>query len=127
MSGQFWVADSQSRRRFSGGLFPDGSLRVSVQAQPARAAGLLGEVSMDSFEWNKIAGAVLATTLFVLAVRVIADAAFDVEPLEKQAYVIEVTEPAAAPAGGAAPAAEPDPDFGTVLVSANAQNGASVA
>jgi cytochrome c len=82
---------------------------------------------MDSFEWNKIAGAVLGTTLFVLAVGVIAEAVFDVEPLEKQAFVIEGVEETAAPAGTAAPAAEPDPDFGTVIAAANVQNGASVA
>src|SRR5689334_3682376 len=82
---------------------------------------------MDSFEWNKIAGAVLGTTLFVLAVRVVAEAAFDVEPLEKQAYVVEGVQEEAPAGGAAAPAAEPDPDFGTVIASANVQNGASVA
>jgi cytochrome c len=82
---------------------------------------------MDSFEWNKIAGAVLGTTLFVLAVRVIAESAFETEPLEKQAYVIEGVQEATAPAGATAPAVEPDPDFGTVLAAANVQNGATVA
>ena len=78
---------------------------------------------MDSFEWNKIAGAVLGALLFVLSVRVVAETVFHVEPLEKQAYVVEGVEDEAGPAVAAAPAEEPLPDFATAIPAADLMAG----
>ncbi len=55
---------------------------------------------MDSFEFNKIAGAVLATALGVMAVSIIADAIYTPKEAEKPGYEVAVAEPA--PAGAAA-------------------------
>ena len=50
---------------------------------------------MDSFEWNKIAGAVLGTLIFVLVIKFGTEAIFDVEKPTKPGYVVEgVTEEA---------------------------------
>src|SRR4051812_13062662 len=81
---------------------------------------------MDSFEWNKIVGAVLAATLFVLVVRVGAEAIYDVEPLEKQAYIVQGVEQTASTAA-AAPAEEVVPDFAAVIPAADAAAGAKIA
>ena len=63
---------------------------------------------MESLEFNKIAGAVLATGLLVLGLKNFGSELFHVEAPEKQGYVIEVA--AAAPSdGGVAPAAVPLP------------------
>ena len=60
---------------------------------------------MDSFEVNKILGAVLFTCLVLLALNITAGALFTPEPPKKPGYEIAVQEePAGAPA--AAPAAE---------------------
>jgi cytochrome c len=60
---------------------------------------------MDSFELNKIAGAVLGTLLFAMGLRIAADIIWSDAAPAKPGYVIEVAE--AKPAGGeaAAPAA----------------------
>ena len=81
---------------------------------------------MDSFEWNKVAGGVLGTTLFIMAVGVITESVFHVAPLAKQSYVVEGVEHEATIAAPAAPAAEPLPDWAAVIPTANAQNGAMV-
>ena len=61
---------------------------------------------MDSFELNKILGAVLATCLFLLAVNIAAGALFSAPKPAKPGYAIAVAEPTpAAPGGAAAPAA----------------------
>lgn len=44
---------------------------------------------MDSFEWNKIAGAVLASVLVIIGIGIVGDALFHKEPLEEKAYVVE--------------------------------------
>jgi cytochrome c len=60
---------------------------------------------MDSFEVNKILGAILFTCLVLLALNIAAGALFTPEPPKKPGYEIAVQEePGAAPAG--APAAE---------------------
>jgi cytochrome c len=81
---------------------------------------------MDSWEWNKIAGAVLGTLIFVMVVKIVGEAIYDVEPPAKPGYVVEGVEetPAAGPA--AAPVEEPVPDWGTVLASADVAKGAEV-
>ena len=54
---------------------------------------------MDSFELNKIAGAVLFTLLVYLGVQNLGDILFQTEPADPQAYVVEgvIEEGAVAP------------------------------
>jgi cytochrome c len=54
---------------------------------------------MDSFEFNKIAGAVLATLLFVVALNITAEAIFTPAKPAKPGYEIAVAPPPAAPSG----------------------------
>lgn len=80
---------------------------------------------MDSFEWNKIAGAVLGTVIFIFVVRLIGEAVYEVPEPAKPGYVVEgVVEDAAA--GKAAPTEEVVPDFGTVLAKADVTAGKAV-
>jgi cytochrome c len=80
---------------------------------------------MDSFEWNKIAGAVLGTLLFVVAVRIATGFIFEVKEPAKPGYVVQGVE---APAGGTQTAAveETLPDWGTVLPKADVADGKSI-
>ncbi len=80
---------------------------------------------MDSWEWNKIAGAVLGTLIFVLVVKFATDAYFDVEKPVKEAYHVEGVV-AANTAGGGAPVEEPLPDWGTVLPKADVAGGKAI-
>lgn len=80
---------------------------------------------MDSWEWNKIAGAVLGTLIFVMVVKIVSDSIYDVEPPAKPGYVVEGVE--ATPASGpAAPVEEAVPDWGTVLASADVAKGKAI-
>ena len=81
---------------------------------------------MDSFEWNKIIGAVLGTVIFIFVVRLVAETVYEPEKPAKPGYVVEgVVE---TPAGGAAsaPVAEVVPDFGTVLPAADVADGKTI-
>ena len=82
---------------------------------------------MDSFEWNKIAGAVLATVLFILVVTAVSESMFEVEPPEEPAYVVEGVEEAAPPPIAEEPAAPALPDFVSAISAASAENGAAIA
>lgn len=53
---------------------------------------------MDSFELNKIAGAVLATLLIYLGLQNLGNALFHVEPAHPQAYIVENVESSEEPA-----------------------------
>ena len=81
---------------------------------------------MDSFEWNKIIGAVLGTLIFIFVIRLIAEAVYEPATPAKPGYVVEgvVENPAAGPA--AAPAEEAMPDWGTVLPTADVAAGKTV-
>ncbi len=82
---------------------------------------------MDSFEWNKIAGAVLATVMFVLVIKFASDAIFEAPVPAKPGYVVEgVTEETSNASAPAAPVEEALPDFGTVLPAADAAAGQKV-
>jgi cytochrome c len=73
---------------------------------------------MDSFEWNKIIGAVLGTAIFIFVVRVVAEGIYEPEKPAKPGYVVEgVVENAGGSA--AAPVEEALPDWGTVLAKAD--------
>jgi cytochrome c len=64
---------------------------------------------MDSFELNKILGAVLGTCLVVLVTSFTAQALFAAKPLEKPGFEIAVKEEAGGKEGGAAAAAPSEP------------------
>lgn len=82
---------------------------------------------MDSFEWSKIAGAVCGTLILVLVIKFAGEAIFEPAKPAKEAYHVDgVVETAAATGAAAAPAAEPLPDFGTVLATADVTAGRAV-
>jgi cytochrome c len=80
---------------------------------------------MNSFEINKILGALLGTCLFILAVHIATGALFSTPAPAKPGYEIAVKEeqPAQKP-GGAAPAKQ---NFDALLASASPQQGAQAA
>jgi cytochrome c len=80
---------------------------------------------MDSFELNKILGALLGTCLVLLAVHIASGAIFTPPVPAKPGYVVEVKQEApAAPSGPAKPAEAPIENF---LASASTQEGAQTA
>ena len=81
---------------------------------------------MDSFELNKIIGAILGTLLFVMGVGFLAEAIY--HPIEDRGPGYALAE-AEAPGehGGAAPEAAPVIPLGTLLASADATAGQAVA
>jgi cytochrome c len=80
---------------------------------------------MDSFEWNKIIGAVLGTAIFIFVVKTVAEIVYEPEHPAKPGYVVEgVVEPSAG--GAAAPVEEAMPDWGTVLPAADVADGKSI-
>ena len=81
---------------------------------------------MDSWEWNKIAGAVLGTLMFVLVLKIVAEAVFEVPTPAKPGYVVEGV-PAQTASNSAAPVAEALPDWGTVLPKASVADGEKIA
>ncbi len=83
---------------------------------------------MDSWEWNKIVGAILGTCLFVLIVKLASESIFEVPPPAKPGYVVEgVQEASSSSSASAAPVEEALPDFGTVLPAASVSAGQQVA
>ncbi len=84
---------------------------------------------MNSFEFNKIAGAVLGTALVVFGLNELAGAVYRAEKPAKQGYAIEVAEAGAGGAGETAKGAEEAPavSLGTLLKSADAAKGQAVA
>ena len=81
---------------------------------------------MDSFEFNKIAGAVLGTALLVLGLKTFSGEIFKTEAPEKPGFLIEVAE--AVPAGGdTGAAAEPAASLGALLVKADVAKGQATA
>jgi cytochrome c len=76
---------------------------------------------MDSFEWNKIIGAVLGTSLFVVALHIVVSGLLAPHKAEKPGMEVAVTETTAPT--GEAPAAEVPPDWGTVLSAADVAAG----
>jgi cytochrome c len=81
---------------------------------------------MDSFEWNKIVGAVLGTLLFVVVVRLATEAIFEVPMPAKPGYIVQGVPAASTSGAPAQPAEEPLPDFGTVLAKADLAKGQQV-
>ncbi len=81
---------------------------------------------MDSFEWNKIAGAVLGTLLFVVAVKIGSEMLFETPEPAKPGYIVPGVTEAAGPAAATQTAEETLPDFGTVLPKADVTHGQQV-
>jgi cytochrome c len=81
---------------------------------------------MDSFELNKILGAVLATCLFLLAVNIAAGALFTAPKPAKPGYAIAAAEPTTAAPGGAAAPASSEP-IETLLQKASLERGEAAA
>jgi cytochrome c len=80
---------------------------------------------MDSFEFNKIAGAVLATALVVFGLKELSGAVYHTQAPEKPGFIIEVAE---ASGTAEAPAdAGPAVSIGTLLAAADATKGAATA
>ncbi|MHA1165042.1 MAG: c-type cytochrome [Alphaproteobacteria bacterium] len=80
---------------------------------------------MDSFEFNKIAGAVLLALLVLFGTKTMSNILFKVHKPEKPGYVVEVAE---APDHGADKAAEvKQVPFASLLAQASADKGKSVA
>jgi cytochrome c len=80
---------------------------------------------MDSFELNKIMGAVLATCLGVLTLNIAAGAVFAPAKLEKPGYVIAVPDQPAA--GGEAAKAEPAEPIAVRLAASDPKKGEAAA
>ena len=81
---------------------------------------------MDSFEWNKIIGAVLGTAIFIFVVRQIAEVIYEPEVPAKPGYVVEGVAETPASGAAATPVAEVMPDWGTVLPAADVAAGKTV-
>ena len=56
---------------------------------------------MDSFEWNKVAGAVLGTLIFIFVIRLVAETVYEPEIPAKPGFAVQGVVEAA---GGAASA-----------------------
>ena len=82
---------------------------------------------MDSWTFNKIAGAVLGTLILVLVINFATEALFEVEKPEKEAYHVEGVVETASTGGATTPAEEPIPDWGTVLPKADVTAGKEIA
>ncbi|HWD27030.1 MAG TPA: c-type cytochrome [Rhizomicrobium sp.] len=81
---------------------------------------------MDSWEWNKIAGAILGTLILILVINFATEVVFEPEKPAKEAYHVEGVVETASTSGTAAPAEETIPDWGTVLPSADTAAGQTV-
>jgi cytochrome c2 len=83
---------------------------------------------MDSFEWNKIAGAVLGTLLIVFGLSIFSDILFEAEAPETPGYVIAVAEEAGEAAEGGEAEGEPaSQPIGVLLASADPAAGEAAA
>src|SRR5690349_11634667 len=98
---------------------------VGPHFSPFRASGA---TFMDSWTFNKIAGAVLGTLILVLVINFATEALFESEKPAKEAYHVEgVVETASTGGGATAPTEEPLPDWGTVLPKADVNAGKDIA
>ena len=79
---------------------------------------------MDSFEWNKIFGAVLGTVLFVVALNLFVGDFMKPEKSDKPGMEVAVVEEHGS--GPTAPVEEPKPDWGTALRAADVAAGEKI-
>jgi cytochrome c len=78
---------------------------------------------LDSFEFNKIAGGVIASVLAVLLINTFGHSVFHTEPLEANAYVVEGVVREEAAADGEGGAEEQGPSFAALLAEADPADG----
>ena len=83
---------------------------------------------MDSWEWNKIAGAVLGTIIFVMVVGIIADTVYTVPTPTKPGYVVQGVETASTSTSSepAKPQYGPLPDFAKAIPAADIKKGEKI-
>jgi cytochrome c len=81
---------------------------------------------MDSFEFNKIAGAVLGTALVVFGLNELSKIIYHAPEPEKPGFAIEVAEAAGSGEAAAETPAAPAESLGTLLASADATKGQAV-
>lgn len=81
---------------------------------------------MDSFEFNKIAGAVLGTALVVFGLNELSKIIYHAPEPEKQGFAIEVAEAAGSGEAAAETTAAPAESLGTMLAAADAAKGQTV-
>jgi cytochrome c len=83
---------------------------------------------MDSFEFNKIAGAVLGTALFVMALSITSEMIYEPVEAHTPGYVVAIADaPDGGDGGGAAAPPGPVTPIAPRLIAANVSNGESVA
>jgi cytochrome c len=84
---------------------------------------------MDSFEFNKIAGAILGTALFVMALSIVSELIYEPVEAHEPGYVVAILEPADAAGGGAGAGTSgaPPAPIEVRLASARLPNGEAVA
>jgi cytochrome c len=83
---------------------------------------------MDSWEFNKMAGAVLGTLLLVFGLKTLAGIIYHVPAPEKPGFAVEVADSSGGEAaGGGGEEAAPAASLGTLLASADATKGQAVA
>ncbi len=82
---------------------------------------------MDSFEFNKYAGALLFGLLVLVVINNVGNILVHPEHLKEDAYKIAVAEDNAKPATAPATAAEPEKPVGVLLASADEKKGEQVA
>lgn len=76
---------------------------------------------MDSFEFNKFAGAVLASVLFILGVSILADTLYETHEANPQAYAVAALEEGES--GGETAAAAEEVPLATLLAGADVARG----
>jgi cytochrome c len=82
---------------------------------------------MDSFEFNKIAGAILGTALFVMALSIVSEIIYEPVEAHERGYQVALADSPATGAGGVAAAASgPVAPISVRMASANVTNGESV-
>ncbi len=85
---------------------------------------------MDSFEWNKVAGAILATLLIYLGIQNLGEVLFAVPPADANAYIVDGVDIAggvAGDTGAKVPEVVAVVDISVLLETASASKGAKVA
>jgi cytochrome c len=102
-----------------------GYLTATTGANPGPASPVSrSRCAMDSFELNKILGAVLFTFLCILGLNIAAGAIVSPREPAKPGYEIAIPEK---PEGGAAPAAAPQESIAQLLANADPKRGEQIA
>ncbi len=81
---------------------------------------------MDSFEWNKIAGAILMTLLIVIGLQNLSETLFSVAPADADAYIVEGVL-ADGESAVVAAVAEIEPPISELLQTASVEKGGRIA